>query len=176
MVVGPKKGHKPSSSHWIWRVLPSAPGSAEQPWTPPSGTDEWADDATPHVVQALVEGCRFIEVKRFFAGASETAGHRWVGRLDLREAEFGMGNGSRTRAGGSTVQIDHRASSRGAASCLMHATSRKPPASPMSCAPASSPRLRTQRRNGKAGRGMTSPHRRVFGNPSLLLQRRHVLL
>ena len=28
MVVGPKKGHKPSSSHWIWRVLPSAPGSA----------------------------------------------------------------------------------------------------------------------------------------------------
>jgi len=45
----------------------------------------------PHVVQALLEGCRSIKVKRLFLWAAETVGHQWFERLDLRKIELGTG-------------------------------------------------------------------------------------
>lgn len=45
----------------------------------------------PTVVQALLEDCRSIRVKRFFMWLAEYHQHAWVSRLDLRKVDFGKG-------------------------------------------------------------------------------------
>jgi hypothetical protein len=45
----------------------------------------------PHVVQALLEACRSIKVKRLFLWSAEAAGHSWLDRLDLRKVTLGAG-------------------------------------------------------------------------------------
>jgi hypothetical protein len=45
----------------------------------------------PSVVQALLENCRSIKVKRLFLWAAKDFGHPWVDRLDRRTIELGKG-------------------------------------------------------------------------------------
>lgn len=45
----------------------------------------------PKVVQALLEDCNSIKVKRFFMWLSEYNQHQWVQRLDLAWVDFGKG-------------------------------------------------------------------------------------
>ena len=45
----------------------------------------------PKVVQALLEDCNSIKVKRFFMWLAEHNQHKWVERLDLSNVDFGKG-------------------------------------------------------------------------------------
>lgn len=45
----------------------------------------------PSVVQALLENCNSIKVKRFFMWLAEYNEHKWVERLDLTNVDFGKG-------------------------------------------------------------------------------------
>jgi len=45
----------------------------------------------PDVVQALLENCNSIKVKRFFMWLAEYNQHKWVERLDLTNVDFGKG-------------------------------------------------------------------------------------
>lgn len=45
----------------------------------------------PKVVQALLEDCNSIKVKRFFMWLAEFNRHKWVDRLDLEGVDFGKG-------------------------------------------------------------------------------------
>lgn len=45
----------------------------------------------PGVVQALLEACRSIKVKRLFLWAAETAQHHWMEQLDLDRVNLGKG-------------------------------------------------------------------------------------
>ncbi len=45
----------------------------------------------PDVVQALLEQCRSVKVKRLFMFLAERSGHAWVGKLDLSKVDFGKG-------------------------------------------------------------------------------------
>lgn len=47
--------------------------------------------AKPMVVQALLEGCSSIKVKRLFLYMAELAGHAWLKRLDLSKVNLGSG-------------------------------------------------------------------------------------
>lgn len=45
----------------------------------------------PNVIQALLEDCNSIKVKRFFMWLAEYNQHKWVERLDLTNVDFGKG-------------------------------------------------------------------------------------
>jgi len=45
----------------------------------------------PDVVQALLQACRSIKVKRLFLWAAETAQHHWMEQLDLDRIDLGKG-------------------------------------------------------------------------------------
>lgn len=45
----------------------------------------------PQVLQALLENCRSIKVKRLFLWAAESAGHEWFKRLALDRLDLGKG-------------------------------------------------------------------------------------
>jgi len=48
----------------------------------------------PKILQALLEQCSSIKVKRLFLYMANKAGHAWHKRLD--QSKFDLGNGSRT--------------------------------------------------------------------------------
>lgn len=45
----------------------------------------------PRLVQALLEQCRSVKVKRMFMFLAEARNHAWVKRLDLSKVDFGRG-------------------------------------------------------------------------------------
>ncbi len=45
----------------------------------------------PRLVQALLEGCVSVKVKRVFMVLAEASGHAWVKKLDLSKVDFGKG-------------------------------------------------------------------------------------
>ena len=45
----------------------------------------------PRVVQALLEDCNSVKVKRYFMWLAETSQHKWVERLSLTNVDFGKG-------------------------------------------------------------------------------------
>jgi hypothetical protein len=53
----------------------------------------------PQVLQALLENCRSIKVKRLFLWAAESAGHEWFNRLTVARVELGKGKRSLYRGG-----------------------------------------------------------------------------
>lgn len=48
----------------------------------------------PQLVQALLETCTSIQVKRLFLYMAEKAGHAWFSMLDLSNLEIGKGDRS----------------------------------------------------------------------------------
>ena len=53
----------------------------------------------PQVLQALLEACRSIKVKRLFLWAAESAGHPWFSRLAPERLDLGKGKRSLYRGG-----------------------------------------------------------------------------
>lgn len=53
----------------------------------------------PPVLQALLEGCRSVKVKRLFLWAAESAGHDWFSRLTQQRVDLGKGKRSLYRGG-----------------------------------------------------------------------------
>jgi hypothetical protein len=53
----------------------------------------------PHVLQALLERCRSVKVKRLFLWAAESAGHDWFNRLATEHLDLGKGKRSVYRGG-----------------------------------------------------------------------------
>lgn len=53
----------------------------------------------PSVVQALLEDCNSVKVKRFFMWLAEYNKHKWVDRLDLSNVNFGKGKRSIFKGG-----------------------------------------------------------------------------
>jgi len=53
----------------------------------------------PQLLQALLEQCRSIKVKRLFLWAAESAGHEWFGRLSVDRVNLGQGKRSLCRGG-----------------------------------------------------------------------------
>ena len=53
----------------------------------------------PQVVQALLEACQSVKVKRLFLWAAESAGHDWFSRLDPERLDLGKGKRSIYRGG-----------------------------------------------------------------------------
>lgn len=57
----------------------------------------------PKQVQALLEGCKSIKVKRLFLYFAERAGHSWFKYIDQTKIDLGSGNRSLTKDGGILV-------------------------------------------------------------------------
>jgi hypothetical protein len=53
----------------------------------------------PRLVQALLERCASVKVKRLFMVLAEGCGHGWVKRLDLSKVDFGKGKRMLVRGG-----------------------------------------------------------------------------
>jgi len=53
----------------------------------------------PQVLQALLEGCRSVKVKRLFLWAAESAGHEWFKRIETERLDLGKGKRSVFRNG-----------------------------------------------------------------------------
>ena len=53
----------------------------------------------PQVLQALLEACRSVKVKRLFLWAAESAEHEWFKRLELQRLDLGKGKRSLYRGG-----------------------------------------------------------------------------
>lgn len=53
----------------------------------------------PRVVQALLERCNSVKVKRLFMVLAESCGHAWVKKLDLSKVNFGKGKRMLVRGG-----------------------------------------------------------------------------
>jgi len=51
------------------------------------------------VVQALLENCNSVKVKRLFMVLAEGCGHAWVGKLDISKVNFGTGKRMLVRGG-----------------------------------------------------------------------------
>jgi hypothetical protein len=51
------------------------------------------------VLQALLEACRSVKVKRLFLWAAESAGHEWFKRLAVDRLDLGKGKRSLYRGG-----------------------------------------------------------------------------
>ena len=45
----------------------------------------------PVLVQALLEICKFVKVKRLFMYMAEKSGHKWLEDIDISKIDFGSG-------------------------------------------------------------------------------------
>ena len=54
----------------------------------------------PNLVQALLEDCRSVKVKRYFLWCAEDAQHPWFSRLDLDRISLGQGKRQLVTGGG----------------------------------------------------------------------------
>jgi hypothetical protein len=45
----------------------------------------------PSVLQSLLEDCNSVKAKRLFLSLAESAGHAWLGKLDLARVDLGKG-------------------------------------------------------------------------------------
>ncbi|MFC1609671.1 type IV toxin-antitoxin system AbiEi family antitoxin domain-containing protein [Myxococcota bacterium] len=61
--------------------------------------------ARPAVAQELLEACRSVKAKRLFLLMAKTAGHRWVGKLNLESLD--LGNGKRVLGKGGHYYPDY---------------------------------------------------------------------
>lgn len=87
--------------HWEWQLEISTPERALCELLDLLPTQETFDQAdvlmesvrtlSPKRVQAVLEACRSIKVKRLFLWFAERHGHPWFGRLDLTRIDLGQG-------------------------------------------------------------------------------------
>ena len=73
----------------------------------------------PRVVQALLEHCASVKVKRLFMVLAESSRHAWVKKLDLSHVEFGKGKRMLVKGGRFdskyNITVPERRAGRGAA-------------------------------------------------------------
>ncbi|WP_246668279.1 type IV toxin-antitoxin system AbiEi family antitoxin domain-containing protein [Bradyrhizobium elkanii] len=60
---------------------------------------------SPKRVQAVLEACRSVKVKRLFLWFAERHAHPWFGRLDLKRIDLGRGKRQIVVGGGWTANI-----------------------------------------------------------------------
>ena len=87
--------------HWGWKIRLSAPERAlcelfdelpeRETFHQADMLMESAGTLSPKRVQAILEACRSVKVKRLFLWFAEKQGHAWFGRLDLARVDLGRG-------------------------------------------------------------------------------------
>ena len=60
---------------------------------------EGLNNLRPASVQALLEACKSVKVKRLFLYLAEKAGHDWFNYLDLKKVDLGSGKRSIVQGG-----------------------------------------------------------------------------
>ena len=102
--------------HWGWELDVSAPERAlcelldrlpaEETFHQADVLMESARTLSPKRVQAVLEACRSVKVKRLFLWFAERHRHPWVGRLDL--TRIGLGRGKRQIVAGGRLDSKYQ--------------------------------------------------------------------